>query len=248
MTCPIHQARRRARPRFYSFSSGSSCFLSDLRDLSPLARFARGKLRSSSALRIKPNLLRHFKLICPVQSRLKNFPLRRRRKSAIYLLPSRLSGGAFRDRYERGARDAVDALARQDERRQGGRRSRVVLTPRRWRQVLRDAIPARRRWQESPVTEESAKETVKTIARGMPGVSGVTVVTCLRAFQFCTQGCGRIGRPAFPAPSILGGETESKTRAKICGEIAKLCLVVIACDKRDLLARNDEFNSLLLAV
>jgi hypothetical protein len=62
----------------------------------------------------------------------------------------------------------------------------------------------------------------KTIARGMPGVSGVTVVTCLRAFLICTQGCGRIGRPAFPAPSVLGGETESKTRAKICGEIAKL--------------------------
>jgi hypothetical protein len=37
----------------------------------------------------------------------------------------------------------------------------------------------------------------------MPGVSGVTVVTCLRAFYFCTQGCGRIGRPAFPAPSDL---------------------------------------------
>jgi hypothetical protein len=35
----------------------------------------------------------------------------------------------------------------------------------------------------------------------MPGVSGVTVVTCLRAFYFCTQGCGRIERPAFPAPS-----------------------------------------------
>jgi hypothetical protein len=30
------------------------------------------------------------------------------------------------------------------------------------------------------------------------------VVTCLRAFYFCTQqGCGRIERPAFPAP-LLG--------------------------------------------
>ena len=37
----------------------------------------------------------------------------------------------------------------------------------------------------------------------MPGDPGVTVVTCLRAFYFCTQGCGRIGRPAFPAPSGL---------------------------------------------
>jgi hypothetical protein len=31
-----------------------------------------------------------------------------------------------------------------------------------------------RRWQESPVAEESTKEAVKTIAWGMPGVSGVT--------------------------------------------------------------------------
>jgi len=29
---------------------------------------------------------------------------------------------------------------------------------------------AQRRWQESPVTGESTKETVKTIARGKPGV------------------------------------------------------------------------------
>ena len=52
---------------------------------------------------------------------------------------------------------------------------------------------------------ETTKETVKTIARGMPDVSGVTVVTCLRAFYFCTQGCGRTKRPAFPAPSDLEG-------------------------------------------
>jgi hypothetical protein len=83
---------------------------------------------------------------------------------------------------------------------------------------------ARRWWQESPVTKESAKETVKTIARGMPGDSGVTVVTNACAFYQYTRGCGRIGRPAFPAPSVSGGETESKTRAKICDEIAKLCL------------------------
>jgi hypothetical protein len=54
---------------------------------------------------------------------------------------------------------------------------------RRWHQVGDDAFASRwRRWQESPVTEESSKETVKTIARGMPGVSGVTVVTNARVF------------------------------------------------------------------
>ena len=39
-----------------------------------------------------------------------------------------------------------------------GRRSRVVLTPRRWRQVGDDACASRWRWwQQSPVTRESAK-------------------------------------------------------------------------------------------
>jgi hypothetical protein len=41
--------------------------------------------------------------------------------------------GAYRDRHERWVRDAVDAVAAQDERGQSGRRSRVVLAPRRWR-------------------------------------------------------------------------------------------------------------------
>jgi len=39
-------------------------------------------------------------------------------------------------RHERWVRDAMDAVATQDERRWRGRRSRVVLAPRRWRQVL----------------------------------------------------------------------------------------------------------------
>jgi hypothetical protein len=34
---------------------------------------------------------------------------------------------------------------------------------------LRQDISAERRWQKSPVTEESAKETVKTIACGNAG-------------------------------------------------------------------------------
>src|SRR5512132_4049128 len=45
----------------------------------------------------------------------------------------------------------------------------------------------------------------KSIARGMPGRSGVTVVTMLVCFFHCTRGCGRIARPAFPAPSVFEG-------------------------------------------
>jgi len=55
----------------------------------------------------------------------------------------------------------VDAVAPEDEGCNRGRRSRVVLTPRRWRQV--GGMIRRRWWQNSPVTRESAKETVKTI-------------------------------------------------------------------------------------
>src|ERR1700730_3001129 len=44
--------------------------------------------------------------------------------------------------------------------------------------------------------------------------SGVTVVTNARAYYHYTRGCGRIGRPAFPAPSDVGGrDARSKTRA-----------------------------------
>ena len=50
-----------------------------------------------------------------------------------------------------------------------------------------------------------AKETVKTIARGMPGVSGVTVVTNARALLHYTRGCGRIGARYFLRPLIFRG-------------------------------------------
>ncbi len=63
-------------------------------------------------------------------------------------------------------RDAVDVDGAIDESAGCGRRSRVVLTPRRWRQVgggnfASDGV-------NKPITGESAKETVKTIAQGMP--------------------------------------------------------------------------------
>jgi hypothetical protein len=62
---------------------------------------------------------------------------------------------------------------------------------------------ARRRWQESPVTGESAKETVKTIAQGRPGETGEPVVTMLVCFfQFAREAAGAAGtrlslRPLF---------------------------------------------------
>src|SRR5881296_2723621 len=57
----------------------------------------------------------------------------------------------------------------------------------------------------------------KTIARGMPGSSGVTVVTTLVCFVlFRTRGCGRIERPAFPAPSEFEGSWSKTSGGSRC--------------------------------
>jgi len=56
-----------------------------------------------------------------------------------------------------------------DERPWRGRRSRAVLISRRWYQACRTIC--RRRGQQSPVPGENTKETVKTIAQGMPECS-----------------------------------------------------------------------------
>src|ERR1700693_6480767 len=60
---------------------------------------------------------------------------------------------------------------------------------------------ARRRWQQSPVTGESAEETVKTIAQGRPGVSGEPVVTTLVCFlYFAREAAGAAGPPLSLPP------------------------------------------------
>src|SRR5258707_8121194 len=47
----------------------------------------------------------------------------------------------------------------------------------------------------------------KTIARGMPGLLRCTCGDYTRVLtSHCTRGCGCIGHPAFPAPSVLLGQ------------------------------------------
>src|SRR5882724_4631757 len=69
-------------------------------------------------------------------------------------------------------------------------------------------------WQTSPVTRESTKEPVKTIAQGRPDDLGKPVVTYSYAFSFCMRGCGCGGHPAFPAPSVFEGRISYTTRAQ----------------------------------
>jgi len=61
----------------------------------------------------------------------------------------------------------------------------------------------------------------------MPGVSGVTVVTTLVCFLFCMRGCGRIERPAFPAPSDLSEALYTMQNSRGSrGEIAEVWAVL----------------------
>jgi hypothetical protein len=82
--------------------------------------------------------------------------------------------------------DAVDAAVSRDERRL--LRTAKSCGPDAPTLALRFAgLPARRRGQESPVPEESAKYAVKTIAQGRPDVSGVPVVANACAFLLHTR-------------------------------------------------------------
>jgi hypothetical protein len=101
----------------------------------------------------------------------------------------------------------------------------------------------RRRWQQSPVTGESAKETVKTIAQGRPGHSGEPVATTLVCSTlFCTRGCGCSGHPAFPAPSVLfGAQDSSTTRALERRGNAGACLC-------DVIARSNATKQSILSL
>jgi hypothetical protein len=85
-----------------------------------------------------------------------------------------------------------------------GRRSRVVLTPRRWRQVgERDFAGDGGKQARSP--RRARRKPLKPSRAGMPGDPGATVVTNACAFYHCARGCGCNGHPAFPTPSWAEG-------------------------------------------
>src|SRR5579872_6999929 len=77
-------------------------------------------------------------------------------------------------------RDAVDALAPLTNGARGGRRSRVVLTPRRWRQVCGD-IPQAMVAKKPGSPGRARRKPLKPL-RGECRATGVTVVTMLVCF------------------------------------------------------------------
>src|SRR6478672_6987479 len=141
------------------------------------------------------------------------------------LVPAR---GADRASSRNAGRDAVDAAASGEQVRAG--RMALMRTA---KSCGSDApMPASSLRSEAQATVSKKQGhrgehevSRKTIARGMPGRSGVTVVTTLMCLFYCTRGCGRIERPAFPAPSEFQKAGRSwQTSREACGEIGKPCL------------------------
>ena len=82
-----------------------------------------------------------------------------------------------------------------------------------------------RRGQKSPVPEESAKETVKTIrvreCRVIPVELAVTTLVCF----FISHARLRVQQaPGIPHALCFGRRITRQKLARTCGEIAKLCL------------------------
>ena len=82
-------------------------------------------------------------------------------------------------------------MAATDERGFGVRRSRVVLTPRRWRQVVAGSCFRRGDGVKKPVTGESTKQAVKPLRREGRSVSAEPVCSCASFFyQFAHETAG----------------------------------------------------------
>jgi hypothetical protein len=78
------------------------------------------------------------------------------------------------------------------------------------------------------------RKPLKPFARGMPGTTGVTCGGLTRVlFVFRTRGCGRIDRPAFPAPLIPRGQNFRQSSGTWCREIGEACARTMHVSFRD---------------
>jgi hypothetical protein len=97
----------------------------------------------------------------------------------------------------------------------GGRRSRVVLTPRRWRQVLKELTLLRDDGDNKPGSPGRARrKPLKPFVQGVPDRFGVPVVTTLVcSFCFACEAAGASSARHSLHPPISEGKTSGKTRA-----------------------------------
>jgi hypothetical protein len=90
-----------------------------------------------------------------------------------------------------------------------GRRSRVVLTPRRWCQVPRKQASCKFLGGDGGNKARSPGRARRKPLKPLRREGRVFRWTCgdySCAFYLCTRGCGCNGHPAFPAPSDFRGE------------------------------------------
>jgi hypothetical protein len=123
-------------------------------------------------------------------------------------------------------RDAVDADSAKDERRFRGRRSRVVLTPRRRRQVCGGNV-ASDGDKKARSPGRARRKPLKPLRAGMPGCSGGPVVTNARVY-YTTRAAAGASAPGIPH-ALMGRKVHQRLgriASRECGLIS--CLAVIA--------------------
>jgi hypothetical protein len=140
----------------------------------------------------------------PVQPLRKNISVSFLRKSPAYLSPSRPTHkGRFAIVTDVGQGCDGRELRCRRRRLACGRRSRVVLTPRRWRQVGgRDSASDGGNKARSP--GRARNKLLKPLRAGMPGDPGATVVTNARAYYSTRAAAGASSTRHSPRP-LLGG-------------------------------------------
>ena len=131
--------------------------------------------------------------------------------------------GAFRDRHGRRVGMRWTPIALLTRALPCGRRSRVVLTPRRWRQVGGgNSTGEGGKKARSP--GRARNKPLKPSRAGMPGDPGATVVTNACVLLLYTRGCGCNGHPAFPTP-FVGRKVLCTTRTyRAAGRRKRVCV------------------------
>jgi hypothetical protein len=125
------QIRPQAKGGFGSLASCSA--IDGSPSTSAMPRYRPGWSRDGR-MRANTNFASRYNLIWVVQSSREKYSVCAVGQITITTSPhSGPERGTLRDRHERWAGNAVDAMMSSDGRRQRGRRSRVVLAPRRWR-------------------------------------------------------------------------------------------------------------------
>jgi len=144
---------------------------------------------------------------------------------SLAVLPHR---GAYRDRHGRGAgcggRGSVGrANSAQTNGACCGRQSRVVLTPRRWRQV-RGNFPRNDGGKKARSPGRARNKPLKPLRAGMPGESGGPVVTTLVCYHHTLRTRLRVQRAPGIPHALLGERFMHNSGASRRGN-ADLCLM-----------------------